>query len=190
MVPDPRSIVSLIRLIRNMAHHIEEPTVNPTGQKKKDLLGSKAGVAHYFFCRFPRYILTSLWTFWCTAPDSSTSFTTVWRDFVFCLQRKITSCMKQASWKSSCGRCRNVRMTSWKQQQKLPLQVHQVSSLVFNRFALFILFGIADCIATNVKFYGNFGYLSCDTLFAVYSIFRNKAPIIFRLRCLRSLGMK
>ena len=56
-VPNTRSLVSLIRLIRNMAHHLDEPNMRPA---IKELLVSKIGVARYFFHRFPRYTLRLL----------------------------------------------------------------------------------------------------------------------------------
>ncbi len=53
--PNPFSLVSLIRLIRNMAHHL--PDVKTRAEIKRLNVSVPTGVADYFFSRFPRFNL-------------------------------------------------------------------------------------------------------------------------------------
>jgi hypothetical protein len=56
--PNPFSLVSLIRLIRNMAHHLHDAKTR--AEIKRLLVSVPTGVANYFFSRFPRFNLPNI----------------------------------------------------------------------------------------------------------------------------------
>jgi hypothetical protein len=61
--PNPFSLVSLIRLIRNTTHRLPEPKTR--AEVKRLLVSVPTGVANYFLSRFPRFNLLTIHILFC-----------------------------------------------------------------------------------------------------------------------------